>query len=167
MKKILFLWQNDCHVNDINHLLMFSSLSFIVFLITVLVVQCFFVSVNAFTQSNSNIEQSTWKPGRIDQPEYSSAWLKAFRTVNQSAIENVCLFVNLFVLQLILAADIQLSLYAHVCTYFLHDILWLIIYNYRYQPQKNISLVDKMAFLRGHLLLEWLNRYFMLKTFSY
>jgi len=46
-------------------------------------------SVNAFTQSNSNIEQSTWKPGRIDQPEYSSAWLKAFRTVNQSAIENI------------------------------------------------------------------------------
>ena len=72
-----------------------------------------FFSVNAFTQSKSNIEQSTWKPERIDQPEYSSAWLKAFRTVNQSAIENVSLFVSLLFLQLVLVAN---ALFVILCS---------------------------------------------------
>ena len=35
------------------------------------------------------MEPSTWKQGRHDQPQESTRWLKAFKTVNQKFLEQV------------------------------------------------------------------------------
>eukprot|EP00112_Aurelia_sp_Birch-Aquarium-sp1_P006173 Seg1688.4 transcript_id=Seg1688.4/GoldUCD/mRNA.D3Y31 product="28S ribosomal protein S29 mitochondrial" pseudo=true protein_id=Seg1688.4/GoldUCD/D3Y31 len=46
-------------------------------------------SVHKLTQSRFDVEPSTWKQGRHDQPIESTHWLKAFRTVNQKFLEQI------------------------------------------------------------------------------